>query len=184
LPFVKNHRTSPGSVQQCADGPLYIGLHNFNDQSIFNELKELLRQYRVEIEFDYDLMTLRWSKLFLDMPLNSLTVLLDTTAKSLIEGRESMDLLQGLMVDVIYGAHSCGIQIPLSLSHDLIRFIQKSGPCINNMKFAFDHGRPLEFYYNFDYPIMQAQKHGYFMEKVHKLAQQLRVLEKSRPIHL
>ncbi|UVE19289.1 putative 2-dehydropantoate 2-reductase [Pseudomonas sp. LS44] len=187
LCLVSTHRRGPGMIEHYGGGRVNLGYHSgpakgTAAQQIVEEGAGLFVAAGLEAESMDDLAQARWQKLLFNIPLNGLSVLLNSGSRALMTKPETRALVRELMDEVVAGAAACGHPVPAGsvemawASTDVQTDYQPS------MFLDFAAQRPLEIGAIYAAPLAAVAKVGFAMPKIEMLYQSLCFLdERNRP---
>jgi 2-dehydropantoate 2-reductase len=176
LAFICSQKTGPGHIRHLDYGKLDIGSHNVKNTVILEKVIDDFRAAGVPAELSEDLQFARWRKLVWNVPLNGLTVVMNTTTDRLVKHDSSRRLVYEIMFEVIHGANRCGVGLKESLAQKMIDMTLEMIPYAPSMKLDYDNRRPMEIEYIYSRPVQTAARAGFDMPKVAMLENQLRFI--------
>jgi 2-dehydropantoate 2-reductase len=179
LAFICSNKIGPGHIHHLDYGKLIIGSYYVTNPEITQQVISDFQSAGIHTEAAADLQFARWQKLVWNIPFNGMTVVLNTTTDRLMDNENTRELSRELMLEVIHGAHQCGIPLKESLAQQMIDMTIKMKPYAPSMKLDYDHRRPMEIEYIYSRPIYTARKAGFEMHKVAMLEKQLRFIQDS-----
>lgn len=84
------------------------------------------------------------------------------------------------MMEVVEGARACGVSgLNEAYADQMLNMTRKMKPYSPSMKVDYDHRRPMEIYYLYSRPIVEAQAHGYEMRRMRMLEEQLLFIQQT-----
>lgn len=111
------------------------------------------------------------------MPFNGMTVVLNTTTDKLLKNPDTEKLIYDQMKEVIDAAQMLKVQgIDYSFADQMMEMTRAMIPYSPSMKLDYDFKRPMEIYYLYTRPILEAKKVGYEMKKLSMLEAELKFL--------
>lgn len=124
----------------------------------------------------------RWKKAVWNIPFNGMTVALDTTTNLLLVNNDTEHLIRELMLEVIHAGNAAGVEhpIPDSFADVMIASTKVMTPYSPSMKLDYDNRRPMEIYYLYSRPILEAHKVNVDMPKVSMLENMLKFIQKEK----
>lgn len=177
LAFICSAKTEPGVVNHQSYGSINIGNYSCHDHTLVNGVINDFKEAGIEANLmDYN--EARWKKAVWNMPFNGLTVALNTRTDLLLKKPATLELVRDMMIEVIEGAHACGVQnIETTFADKMIENTIKMPSYSPSMKLDFDFHRPMEIHYIYTRPIEEAAKSGYIMKKLKMLEAELLYIE-------
>lgn len=149
LCYICVHRSGPGIVEHQAMGRVSLGYHSGNAaqdadrrQAIVEEGAGLFRQAGIDSQAMPDLDQARWHKLVWNVPYNGLSVLLGANTSELMADQSSRELIQGLMAEVVQGAHACGHEIAPGYAAQMFNMTERLTDYWPSMYHDHLHQRP------------------------------------------
>ncbi|MDR0349099.1 MAG: putative 2-dehydropantoate 2-reductase [Tannerella sp.] len=182
LAFIASNKTGPGHIRHIDQGHINIGNYNVKDTSMLLRFVDILNDAGIKTRYSDDLPRLRWRKLVWNIAFNGTTVVLNATTDQLLQQPESRQLLKDLMLEVIYGAQACGVDLDERFADEQLALTDTFHAYKPSMKLDYDRKRPMEIRYIYDYPVMEAFKHGFEMKKVKLIADQLYFLQSGMSV--
>ena len=185
LCYICVHRSGPGIVEHQAMGRVSLGYHSGNAaqdadrrQAIVEEGAGLFRQAGIDSQAMPDLDQARWHKLVWNVPYNGLSVLLGANTSELMADQSSRELIQGLMAEVVQGAHACGHEIAPGYAAQMFNMTERLTDYWPSMYHDHLHQRPLELAAIYARPLAAAQAAGCEMPRVQALYQALGFIDR------
>lgn len=114
-----------------------------------------------------------------NIPFNGLSVVLDASTKRLIENDAATSLATDLITETRNAAIACGVSIPEDMIEKTLDATRVMVPYDSSMRLDYLAGRPMEIQAIFGNPIEEAQKHGFAMNRVGVLRDQLMFLNRG-----
>ena len=177
LAFICSQKKGPGHIRHLDYGKLDIGSYNVKNAAFLNSIIDDFHAAEISADLSKDLRFARWRKLVWNIPLNGLTVVMNTTTDRLIADGYMRRLVWEIMLEVIYGANRCGIiGLNESLAQKMIDMTMRMIPYAPSMKLDYDNRRPMEIEYIYSRPIEAAARAGFDMPKIVMLESQLRFI--------
>jgi 2-dehydropantoate 2-reductase len=180
LAFICSSKLGKGHITHQSLGKINIGSYSCPDLSILNAVLSDFQESSVDAALvDYE--ESRWKKAVWNIPFNGMCVALNTTTDKLLENPATKQLLYEMMLEVIRAANHSGAKhkIEESYAEQMIELTKKMPPYAPSMKLDFDFHRPLEIYYIYSRPILEAKKNGFSMVLASMLEKQLKFIESS-----
>lgn len=185
LCYICVHRSGPGIVEHQAMGRVSLGYHSGNAapdadrrQAIVEEGAGLFRQAGIDSQAMPDLDQARWHKLVWNVPYNGLSVLLGANTSELMADQSSRELIQGLMAEVVQGAHACGHEIAPGYAAQMFNMTERLTDYWPSMYHDHLHHRPLELAAIYARPLAAAQAAGCEMPRMQALYQALGFIDR------
>ena len=182
LAFICCAKTQPGRVNHQCYGSINIGNYSCKNQLQINQVIHDLRNAGIDAnEVEYN--EARWKKAVWNMPFNGLTVALNTQTNLLLQNTFTHKLVKDIMLEVITAARLLGVNnIDETFADKMIGMTIKMTPYSPSMKLDYDFKRPMEIYYLYTRPIVEAAKAGFQMKKLEMLEAELRYLSQNNAI--
>ncbi len=182
LAFICCAKTQPGRVNHQCYGSINIGNYSCKNQLQINQVIYDLRNAGIDAnEVEYN--EARWKKAVWNMPFNGLTVALNTQTNLLLQNTFTHKLVKDIMLEVITAARLLGVNnIDETFADKMIEMTIKMTPYSPSMKLDYDFKRPMEIYYLYTRPIVEAAKAGFQMKKLEMLEAELRYLSQNNAI--
>lgn len=146
---------------------------------LLSSLAAEFRRARISAHAEPDLDRLRWTKLMLNGPLNSLALLLHATTQDLARHPASRALTRSLMVELSAIAAAAGKSLPATLPDRLLAAMDQMHPHETSSRGDLAQMRPLEIESLLRRPAVLAQQLGVSAPKLDLLVELLACL--SRP---
>lgn len=180
LAFIFSSKLKDGHITHQHLGQINIGSYSCPDSSLLETIVADLQESGVDATLS-DYYEARWKKLIWNVAFNGVSVVLNTTTDKLLHHPDSLQMLRNMMLEVIKVANNSGIEHPIEESYvdAMVEFTKKMPPYSPSMKLDFDFHRPLETYYIYSRPILEAQKIGLDMPLVSMLEKELRFIEST-----
>lgn len=180
LAFIYSSKTKDGCITHQDLGNINIGSYSCPDSSLLETVIDDLQKSGVDAALA-NYYEARWKKLIWNVAFNGVSVVLNTTIDRLLHHPDSLQMLRNMMLEVIKIANHSGIEHKIEESYvDAMIEQTKTMPSYSpSMKLDFDFHRPLETYYIYSRPILEAQKIGLDMPLVSMLEKELRFIEST-----
>jgi len=179
LAFICSQKTGQCHIRHLDYGKIDIGLYNVKNTSLLKRLINDFRAAEITAELSEDLQFARWRKLVWNVPLNGLTVVLNTTTDRLVTDDSMCQLVREIMLEVIHGANRYGVGLKESLAQKMIDSTLGMIPYATSMKLDYDNRRRMEIEYIYSRPIEAAARAGFDMPKTAMLEKLLRFMESN-----
>lgn len=174
LAFICSGRFKQGVISHQDFGKLTIAPYSCKNDTIIRQVLNDFNKAGVEcVSAQYS--TARWKKAVWNIPFNGLTVILQTTTNKLLSNDKTESLIHDIMIEVIRAANSIGVEEPIkeSFADAMIYATKKMSPYSPSMKLDYDFHRPMEIYYLYARPVIEARKAGFNMELTSMVERQL-----------
>lgn len=180
LAFICSGRFEKGVISHQDFGKLTIAPYSCDDETLMAQVISDFNKAGVECATGkYN--TARWKKAVWNIPFNGLTVVLNTTTDKLLANEQTESLVKDIMVEVIRAANNIGTEEPIgeSFADAMIKATKQMTPYSPSMKLDYDFGRPMEVYYLYSRPVIEARKAGYEMHLASMLDRQLSFISET-----
>ncbi|TFH43736.1 MAG: 2-dehydropantoate 2-reductase [Chrysiogenales bacterium] len=145
LAFICASRPRYGHVEHQDFGKIAIGRYPSGTSEKVERLAGLFSRTVVPCSVENDIVLARWKKLLWNAPLNPISVLTGgANTKEIMESGPALDLVRGVMEEVILLAENAGKHVPRSLIDDNIRDTLAMKPFKTSMLQDFEEKRPME----------------------------------------
>lgn len=172
LAFICSHKTKPGVVDHLFYGNINIGNYSA-PRPLVEQLITDFASAGVRA-FDVDYLEARWKKAVWNMPFNGMSVALNAQTDQLLSTPELRTLIKEQMMEVVRAANALGVDtIDESFADKMIANTDAMVPYSPSMKLDYDHHRPMEVYYLYTRPILEAASAGVDMPLLKELEQKL-----------
>ncbi|WP_062382403.1 putative 2-dehydropantoate 2-reductase [Pseudomonas abietaniphila] len=184
LCFICVHRTGPGQIAHQAFGAVNLGYHSgpavdgAARLTVVEEGAALFHAAGLESVAMDNLDKARWQKLVWNVPYNGLSVLLNASTTPLMADRDSRELIQGLMAEVVQGAEACGHTLPDGYAEQLFKVTGHMPDYRPSMHHDFVEKRPLELEAIYAKPLAAALAAGCDMPKIRALYHALAFIDR------
>lgn len=179
LAFIGASKRGPGLIEHMNFGKLTLGLHTPTGEPLLKAVVSDFLEAKVETHYTSELGLARWKKLVWNVPYNGLCVVLNSSADQLMQHPHSLNLLKGLMQEVIEGARACGYPIEDTFVQAMLDSTRAMTPYAPSMKLDYDFKRPLEIEAIYSNPLKAAKTVGISMPKTQMLEQQLHYIQST-----
>ena len=178
LAFICSGKFEPGVITHQSLGRLIIAPYSCQDTALLTQVVDDFNTSDIEATCS-NYATARWKKAVWNIPFNGLTVVLNTTTDMLLGNKATESLIKSMMIEVIRAANSTGLEEPLreSFADTMIDVTKSMPPYSPSMKLDFDYQRPMEVYYLYSRPVIEAEKHGFDMALTRMLERQLTFID-------
>jgi 2-dehydropantoate 2-reductase len=160
LCFVCINRIGPGLIHHIDYGLVRIGAHVPKQKRVAARVVELLAGAGIECELLEDLAHGRWEKLVWNIPFNGLGAVLGVSTDVLVSNVAGLELVGGLMAEVLAAARGVGVQLPVNMPELKIQQTQRMGAYKSSMQIDRELGRPMEVEAILGEPVRAAERAG------------------------
>lgn len=181
LAFICSGKIGPGHIHHQYYGRLTIAPYSCDDLSLLALIiADFIKSGVEALTADYT--TARWKKAVWNIPFNGMTVALNTTTDKLMSHPEIEQQIKNMMLEVIHAANwvNHARLIEDDFADAMIASTKKMVPYSPSMKLDYDHHRPMEIYYIYQKPFIEAARAGYDMKRVKFLCDQLLFISTAR----
>jgi 2-dehydropantoate 2-reductase len=183
LCFICSNKVGPGHVRHLDYGRVMFG--RFDPDGGKVAVDDRLRTVAADFEaagiptiLTDDLVEARWRKLVWNIPYNGLSVVLDARTDELMANRQSAQLVEALMWEVVTDCQAVtGRTIEPAFVEKMISDTVKMKPYRPSMKIDYDEKRPMEIEAIYGNPVRAAQHAGADSPLIEALYQQLCFLD-------
>ena len=175
--FICSSRVSPAHIRHTAYGALTLVPYSGGTLERMERIAADMRTAGIKVDIKQDYKSVRWHKLVWNIPYNGLSVVLRSSTDFLTFNPHCRALVRELMMEVIAGAASCGVQIPESFADEMITATEVMAPYKPSMRLDYDAHRPMEIRTMYSNPLAEAARHACPMPKVEALMRLLSALE-------
>ena len=110
-----------------------------------------------------------------------MAVALNTSTDRLLKNPATRQLIYDQMMEVVGAANALGIHaLKKEFADKMMQMTDEMVPYSPSMKLDFDFHRPMEVYYLYTRPIMEARKVGFDMPKLAMLEAELKYIDTLR----
>lgn len=178
LAFICSGKFEPGVITHQSLGRLVIAPYSCQDTALLKQIVDDFCTSGIEAACS-DYATARWKKAVWNIPFNGLTVVLNTTTDMLLSNKATQSLVKSIMIEVIKAANNTELEQPIreSFADTMIEVTKTMPPYSPSMKLDFDYHRPMEVYYLYSRPVIEAEKHGFDMPLTRMLERQLTFID-------
>ena len=177
LAFICAAKTGPGRVEHLCNGNINIGNYSCPDQSLVDLMMHDFSLAGIKTGM-VDYLEARWKKALWNIPFNGMCVAMDCMTDQLLDHPAGMQLVKGLMAEVIEAARAMGVEnIGGHNAEKMIRFTRDMPSYAPSMKLDYDCRRPMEIYYLYTRPLEELRSRGLSAPNIEMLERQLRFLE-------
>lgn len=169
LCFVCINRIGPGVIHHIDYGLIRIGAHHPSLRPVAKRVVELFATSGIECELLENLAYGRWEKLVWNMPFNGLGAALGLATDVLVNTESGLELVRGLMEEVLAAARSAGVELPNNMPDLKIQQTQRMGAYKSSMQIDRELGRPMEVEAILGEPVRAAERAGVAVPKLRML---------------
>lgn len=181
MAFVCINRTGPGVLHHIDHGFVRLGEYVGGSGARAERIAAMFRASKVKCEVLPDLKVGRWQKLVWNATFNGLGAVTDLTTDRLIGTGPGMELVAGLINEVIETARAVGVVLPPETLDVQIRHTATMGAYKSSMQVDRQAGRPMEVEAILGEPLRVARRAGVktpILEMVYRLA---KAVDAARP---
>ena len=179
LAFICSSKTQPGHVVHECYGSINLGNYSCPQERFAEILADFRKAGIQAAEVPY--AEARWKKAVWNMPFNGMTVALNTSTDRLLKNPATRQLIYDQMMEVVGAANALGIHaLTKEFADKMMQMTDEMVPYSPSMKLDFDFHRPMEVYYLYTRPIMEARKVGVDMPKLAMLEAELKFIDTLR----
>ena len=179
LAFICSSKTQPGHVVHECYGSINLGNYSCPQERFAEILADFRKAGIQAAEVPY--AEARWKKAVWNMPFNGMTVALNTSTDWLLKNPATRQLIYDQMMEVVGAANALGIHaLTKEFADKMMQMTDEMVPYSPSMKLDFDFHRPMEVYYLYTRPIMEARKVGFDMPKLAMLEAELKFIDTLR----
>jgi len=178
LAFIYSSKLKDGHITHQGLGNINIGSYSCPNSSLLETIVTDFQESGIDATLS-DYQEARWKKLIWNIAFNGVSVVLNTTTDKLLHNPYSLQMLRKMMLEVIQVANHSEIENKIEESYidSMIELTKKMPAYSPSMKLDFDFHRPLETYYIYSRPVIEAQKIGLDMPLVSMIEKQLKFIE-------
>lgn len=179
LAFICSSKAQPGHVVHECYGSINLGNYSCPQERFAEILADFRKAGIQAAEVPY--AEARWKKAVWNMPFNGMTVALNTSTDRLLKNPATRQLIYDQMMEVVGAANALGIHaLTKEFADKMMQMTDEMVPYSPSMKLDFDFHRPMEVYYLYTRPIMEARKVGFDMPKLAMLEAELKFIDTLR----
>ncbi len=183
LCFICSNKVGPGHVHHLDYGRVMFGRFDPEGRRVRpdDSLKAIAADFEsadIPVVLTEDLVEARWRKLVWNIPYNGLSVVLDARTDELMANRQSAQLVESLMWEVVTDCQAAtGRTIPPDFVEQMLSDTRRMKPYRPSMKIDYDEKRPMEVEAIYGNPVRAAHHAGADSPLVEMLYQQLTFLD-------
>lgn len=181
--FLCANRVAPGHIRHLDYGDIQLAtLPNASDADwlFLLQVAQAFNEAGIKTPQSRDLGAARWKKLVWNIPFNGLSVLLQAGTDALMAHPASLEIVRGLMEEVVAAAQACGTPLPAGIIENQLESTRRMTPYLPSMRLDWDHGRPLEIEAIYERPLARAAQFGCPMPRTEQLCKALQYMQDSR----
>ena len=182
LCFLCCNKVGPGHVKHLDYGGIRLGSLAGNppgSEALSVRVKAAFKSAGIETSIATDLATARWQKLVWNIPFNGLCVVLRCTTHELMHDPAGLQLVQGLMQEVVDASAACGTPVQDGFVQKMLVDTLRMTPYLPSMRLDFDRRQAMEIDAIYTRPILRAAFHGFAMERTRTLRDELCFLQST-----
>ncbi|MFI5380194.1 MAG: 2-dehydropantoate 2-reductase, partial [Tepidisphaerales bacterium] len=160
MAFVCLNRIGPGRVQHIDQGWIQIGDFSGGLTPRINAIGELFNTSGVQCSVLENLMLGRWDKLVWNVPFNGLGAALDLTTDKLIGTEAGLEMVTGLMREVVAAAAAQGLVLRETTIERKLNHTRTMGAYKTSMQIDRHERRPMELESILGEPLRAARRAG------------------------
>ena len=181
LCFVCINRIAPGVIHHIDYGLIRIGAHLPENAPVAQKVVDLFASSGIECELLEQLAYGRWEKLVWNVPFNGLGAVLGMATDVLVNTEPALELVRGLMEEVLAAARGAGIELPANMPDLKIQHTQRMGAYKSSMQIDRELGRPMEVEAILGEPVRAAERMGVAVPKLRMLYRLAQLVDQGRP---
>ncbi len=180
--FLCANRIGPGHIRHLDYGDIQLAALSPDEDSAQSlaVIAEAFAHAGIRTPIAPSLPAARWKKLVWNIPFNGLSVLLHAGTDELISRPASLEMVRGLMEEVVQAAEACGTPLPPHIVEQQLESTRRMTPYLPSMRLDWDHSRLLETEAIYDRPLARAAEHGCDMPRTRMLRDALVFLQQAR----
>ena len=178
LSFLCSNKVGPGHIRHLDYGQVAFG--EFATRGASDRLRALagdFEQAGIAVQLLDDFRVARWNKLVWNIPYNGLSVILNATTAELMAHRETRQLCEQIMWEIVADARACGVPVEDAIVTKMLEHTEKMTPYRTSMKIDYDAHRPMEVEAIYGNPLRAAETAGVKSPLVGSLYRQLKFLD-------
>lgn len=188
--ILKVTKISPGVVKHFGYNMIELAQYYIDNQyegisEAVENLSRIFKKSGIDAQPAPHLPTIRWKKLCGNIPTSGLSVVLNASAKDLVENPASFSLVKLLTQEVIVAARKSGAHIPdefYEFREKILESFRTMEKHNMSMKDDFDTKKPLELHAIYENALNIAERHGALMPLTKMLYQQLLYLDAKNQV--
>ena len=179
LAFVCINRVGAGKVHHSDHGLIKVGDFARTTMDRPNWIEQMFGAANIACRAIDDLKKARWEKLVWNVPFNGLGTAMLMTTDQLIGSNAGLELVRGLMQEIITTAATQGITFPADLIEQKIDHTRTMGAYKTSMQVDRETGRPIELDAIFLQPRKVAQSSNVLTKHLDWVIKQLTIVQEA-----
>ena len=180
--FTLNYKVGAGHIRHLDYGLITLAdyVPDYAAAGISSRMRQVEADFtkaNVMIQLHEDLFLARWQKLICNIPVNGLSVVLNSTNRELFSNAHVRTSIEQLMAEIVTAAAAYGRHIPEPFIQKRIKQSAAMEDYETSMKVDFNRGRSLEVEAIFGNPLRTAWQAGVQMPQVSMLYRQLKFFD-------
>ena len=180
--FTLNYKIAPGHIRHLDYGLITLAdyVPGYIATVVSTRMSLIASDFAlagVMIQLHEDLFLARWQKLICNIPVNGLSVILNSTNQEMFDDAYVRTSIEQLMAEIVIAAQAYGRYIPELFVQKRIKQSAAMKNYETSMKIDFNLGRPLEVEAIFGNPLRTAWQAGVEMPQVSMLYRQLKFFD-------
>jgi 2-dehydropantoate 2-reductase len=179
LSFICSNKIGPGHIRHLDYGLVSLG--EVATRGVSDRMCTIagdLQRAGIPVQMLDDFRVARWNKLVWNIPYNGLSVILNATTAELMANRDTRQLCEQIMHEIVADAHACGVPVSDEIIAEMLEHTEKMIPYRTSMKIDFDEHRPMEVEAIFGNPLRATQTAGAQSPLLETLYRQLQFLNR------
>ena len=178
LAFICSSKTQPGVVDHHFFGSLNLGPFSLRNRDFFSQVISDFSRAGVDVH-EVEYAQARWMKAVWNVPFNGLSVVLDCQTDTLVASQPALELVRGIMDEVVGAARALGVSgVDDAHADKMVMMTKEMVPYSPSMRLDRIYGRPLEIQYIYNKTIQAAAAAGFSMPRTEMLMRQLMVISR------
>ncbi len=180
--FTLNYKIAPGHIRHLDYGLITLAdyVPGYIAAGVTTRMLRIASDFTlasVMIQLHEDLFLARWQKLICNIPVNGLSVVLNSTNQEMFDNAHVRTSIEQLMEEIVIAAKAYGRYIPEMFVQKRIKQSAAMKDYETSMKIDFNLGRSLEVEAIFGNPLRTAWQAGVEMPQVSMLYRQLKFFD-------
>ncbi len=180
--FTLNYKVAPGHIRHLDYGLITLAdyVPGYIAAGVSTRMSLIASDFAlagVMIQLHEDLFLARWQKLICNIPVNGLSVVLNSTNQQMFDDAHVRTSIEQLMEEIVIAAKAYGRYIPKLFVQKRIKQSAAMKDYETSMKIDFNLGRSLEVEAIFGNPLRTAWQAGVEMPQVSMLYRQLKFFD-------
>ena len=183
LCFLCSNKIGPGHIHHLDFGSVRLGEYREDGSAagitpVLQRVAEAFQAAGISVDLAENLALARWQKLVWNMAFNGVTVVLNAATDQLMADSSALELVRGIMEEVVAGARACGHPLDENFIEIMIAATKNMVAYRPSMMLDFEVCRELEVEEIYRQPIEAARKAGVAMPLSQTVAWQLEFLDR------